>query len=346
MLNESELPESYDELVLLDDLTWGESNVRNVEPSDELQNSIDRHGFKYAVTAFLREDGMFELTDGWQRYQSAFNLSIKHIPINVYETKREAMKHARLSSLNREWTQYNTMYHYVEDYQTGREIGESHDDAMASTAERGDISKRTLERYITIFKLPLDVHQLIREPDNRIEERLKHLERYSKGKVNLLTTEDRLSSRAAYDLAENAELVTESRVKTIACAVFSLKEQYEKEVIRRATEETPRKNVEKIVREVLSESQKNDGRIRLNGSLNTRPEVEDMTRTYLTNTRIDIYTHLKKLLEDWAANENPLMTSDVESDNRTLDDVYNLITDGGNGEDDDEGNVGTTTTDD
>lgn len=170
-ITETRLPGSYDKLVSAERLRHGEHNVRKSVPSETLKRSIERDGIdKPLVTR--RPDGdsdILHITDGWQRYQAAFDLGWRKLPVNVYDEPLDALEAAERNSIVDEWTTYQTARHVQSLYQECRGDGIDNDELKSQIAERTSRTKRTVERYLNAFALPDVLHPLLKEQQNVID---------------------------------------------------------------------------------------------------------------------------------------------------------------------------------
>jgi hypothetical protein len=168
-MNDSRLPDSYDELVSTDRLRRGEHNVRNARPSDQLIQSIERSGIATAlVTRPTPHDGndLLYITDGWQRYQAAVELGWSQVPVNVYDDVIEALENAELQSIVDEWTTYQAATHVNQLYQELPTDGGQEDETVSLIADRTARSEQTVRRYLDAFKLPDTLRNLLKNRGN------------------------------------------------------------------------------------------------------------------------------------------------------------------------------------
>lgn len=106
-VDESLLPDNYDELVSIERLVHGQHNPRQVRPKDELQRSIETNGINRPLVVRPDEtQGVYHITDGWQRYQAATECGWEVLPVKVYETPLAALEATETESIVREWSTY------------------------------------------------------------------------------------------------------------------------------------------------------------------------------------------------------------------------------------------------
>jgi ParB/RepB/Spo0J family partition protein len=167
-ITDSRLPEAYDKMVSVELLRHGEHNVRRSVPSENLKRSIERDGIETPLVA-RRPDvdsEVLHITDGWQRYQAAFDLGWRKLPVNIYEDTIDALEAAERNSIVDEWTTYHAAQHVQSLYQESEKDADDDSELISHIAERTSRSTQTVRRYLNAFKIPEVLHPLLKEPHN------------------------------------------------------------------------------------------------------------------------------------------------------------------------------------
>lgn len=162
-------PQTFDELVFMDDLERDSLNVREEKPSPQLAKDIKENGFvNPLITRCV--NGNYLITDGFQRYQAGCRVGFTHFPVEVYTSKEKATSLAESHSRGKEWgdiEDYNQDRIRVEDVFIN-ERGLSKTKAIEKRAEEVSYSESTVERNVKLAKLPEDVGELLKEPSERM----------------------------------------------------------------------------------------------------------------------------------------------------------------------------------
>jgi len=234
-INESRLPDAYDELVSVDRLRHGEHNVRRVTPSDTLKRSIEADGIdKPLVTRRTRGDSdILHITDGWKRYQAAFDLGWRRVPVNIYDETLEALEAAERNSIVDEWTTYQIARHVQSLYQECQTKGLSESELISHIGERTRRSDPTVQRYLNAFELPAVLHPLLKEPQNVSDAEYRPL----KNEFPDVRQYNGISWQVAEELGSYCGDVDDDKIITVA--LHSMKYNSD--------------NAKKIVHEVLSD---------------------------------------------------------------------------------------------
>jgi ParB/RepB/Spo0J family partition protein len=168
--SDDDLPPVYDELVNIEQLDHGKYNPRCVAPKEELVDSIARDGIQQPLIVWYDETKeVYQVTDGWQRYQAATQLGWEKLPVVIHETALEALEAAESASIVREWS----TYHWARYCQsTAKEIAaSSYNERIKQVAARVSKSESTVDRYLAALALPEEVHVLLSEgPDGSEQE--------------------------------------------------------------------------------------------------------------------------------------------------------------------------------
>ncbi len=175
-LPESKLPSEYDALVGVESLVHGTHNPRQVTPSEELRESVAEAGIsKPLIVRLDASDGVYHITDGWQRYQAATACGWEQLPVKIYETALDALAATETASIVREWSTYEWAQ-YCESV-ASELAADSTQELAEMVAERTVKSPRTVRRYFDVLSLPEEVHPLLVDgPDGTSQQwtALKH----------------------------------------------------------------------------------------------------------------------------------------------------------------------------
>jgi ParB/RepB/Spo0J family partition protein len=167
-ISDSRLPDTYDELAPVERLRHGEHNVRRTTPSENLVRSIERDGIESPLIVRRPESGssVFHVTDGWQRYQAARELGWRTLPVRIYDDTIEALQAAERNSIVDEWTTFQAARHVQSLYQESNSDATDESELLAEIADRTSRSVQTVERYLKAFKLPTELHPLLKDRQN------------------------------------------------------------------------------------------------------------------------------------------------------------------------------------
>lgn len=158
--SEDALPATFDELVAVERLEYGALNPRQVQPREELRLSIRRDGMQRPLIVHPgTNDEVYEVVDGWQRYQAATALGWEKLPVEVYESSTAALEAAETASIVREWSTYTWARHcrsYAAELETDPE-----ESVVRAVTSRVAKSERTVRRYLRVLALPEVLHPLL-----------------------------------------------------------------------------------------------------------------------------------------------------------------------------------------
>lgn len=168
-MNDTKLPDSYDQLINIKKLEWGEHNPRRVSPSDELLRDIDRKGIRQPLVVRPKDGtGQYHITDGWQRYQAASELGWEKLPVNVYENLENALIEAESQSIGREWGTYEWAQH-CESVATTLDIYKEQD-VITEVTDRVSKTRSTVQKYLQAMRLPGEVIRTVVDDAGRGDE--------------------------------------------------------------------------------------------------------------------------------------------------------------------------------
>lgn len=165
-MNESRLPESYDELVRIDKLEHGEHNPRRVPPSEELRSDIESKGIRQPLVV-RPKDGTdkYYITDGWQRYQAAAGIGWETVPVNIYYNIEDALSEAESQSIGREWGTFEWARHCESVATTVNVYNER--DVVKEVTSRVNKSRPTVKKYLHAMRLPEEVLRTVVDDTGR-----------------------------------------------------------------------------------------------------------------------------------------------------------------------------------
>jgi len=216
MADEHRLPDSYDELIPMEQLRHGTHNVRNASPTEELKSSIKKRGINDALVVRPTDGEAYHITDGWQRYQAAVELGWTELPVNIYRETLEALKAAETQSIVREWTtaQWANHARSLCDELTDSDTIDS--DTIETVANEISKAKPTVRRYLNALNLPGVLHPLLKQRQNIREDEWQALQNYKSD----IRQYDGLSWKvAAVAGARCDEVSTERIITTVTEAV-------------------------------------------------------------------------------------------------------------------------------
>lgn len=171
---DNELPDSYDELISIEDARWdSKANVRKETPSPQLIKDISDKGFRLPLITRKNPNNNSEylITDGWQRTQTAKEVGFTHLPVLVCESLEEATDLAESYSRGKEWDKvadYNQDHNRIKDVFIDKQ-GLSEKKAIEKRTEESPYTEETIKQNYEIAQLPQTVKQLLKEPDERRE---------------------------------------------------------------------------------------------------------------------------------------------------------------------------------
>lgn len=244
-VDESLLPDNYDELVSIERLVHGQHNPRQVRPKDELQRSIETNGINRPLVVRPDEtQGVYHITDGWQRYQAATECGWEVLPVKVYETPLAALEATETESIVREWSTYEWAV-YCQSVADELE-GESVHELVGKVADRTVKSARMVRRYLDVLSLPNEVHPLLNDGPAGTEQQWMALKNHNPD----VRRYDGLSWMVAARLARRQSEVDRDRVVGIAAiaVTFDNRDDAEEFVERAADDpDVPLETVHKQV---------------------------------------------------------------------------------------------------
>jgi len=215
MASESRLPDSYDRLAPVEQLHHdSKHNVRRVSPSEQLKRSIEKDGIGDALVARPGAEDALLITDGWQRYQAAVELGWGDLPVNVYKDTLAALEAAERESIVREWTTYQAARHVESVVEQLTSAGRSTDRAVQKAAQRTARTKPTVRRYLKAFRLPQDLHPLLKDRQNITAAEWQTLENYKEN----IRQYDGLSWKVAAEAGQYREELEDDRLRRVTLA--------------------------------------------------------------------------------------------------------------------------------
>lgn len=246
------LPPGYDRLVPVEKLVHGENNPREAEPSEALRRSVATEGiaeplivWRVEETGDAGEGPVYQITDGWQRYQAAVEAGWGKLPVRVFEGPLAAMDQTATRSEVDEFSPYHwarLCRSIAEHLETG-----SKSEQVDQIAEMVNRTPQTVRKYLAVMSLPEILHPLVRDGPAGEDSDWAGLSNYNEA----IRRYDGLTWETAHYLARHAEELDHTRLLGVAAtAVRFERPEGAKEYIRRAVEqpevplETVRKEVE------------------------------------------------------------------------------------------------------
>jgi ParB/RepB/Spo0J family partition protein len=211
MADENRLPDSYDELIPIEQLRHGSHNVRHASPSEELKSSVEKRGINDAIVVRPADGDAYHITDGWQRYQAAVELGWTELPANIYRDTLQALKAAETQSIVREWTTFQWANHARSLCEELTTTETAVDNATVETvAEQISKSKPTVRRYLNALRLPELLHPLLKQRQNITEDEWKALQNYKPD----IRRYNGLSWKVAAEAGARCDQVSKERIIT------------------------------------------------------------------------------------------------------------------------------------
>jgi ParB/RepB/Spo0J family partition protein len=227
------LPAGFDRLVPIGQLVHGQHNPRKETPSPALQRSIANHGVERPLIVHQSDDGMYYITDGWQRYQAAVNADWEQLPVNICKTATEAIRKTERESLGKDYS----VYHWARlcwAYAT-----EVSDDSVRDVARKvaqqldNARSMQTVTRYLRVLSLPEEIHPLLTDGPDGTQQDWQALCTHNPD----IKRYDGLSWVVAEEITKHADTLDAQRAIGIAAnAVVFNDRKTAKQYIRRAAE--------------------------------------------------------------------------------------------------------------
>lgn len=247
------LPDGYDRLVPAEQLARGPHNPREEQPSEALQRSVASDGLVDPLIAWEDTDGqgdvVYQITDGWQRYQAAVQAGWEYIPIRVCEEPLGAMDRTATRS---EVDEFST-YHWARLCQSiasevgGTQAGDADRETIERTAEMVNRTPQTVRKYLAVVSLPEIVHPLLRDGPAGTESDWAALQNYN----TEIRRYDGLRWETAHHLARQAAGMSHTRLLGVAATVVTFDDPAAgREYIRLASEQadTPLETLQRQVR--------------------------------------------------------------------------------------------------
>jgi len=169
-IDRDDLPSTFDELIPVDKLVYGEYNPRRVQPKDALRKSIRRDGLNHPL--IVRPDtehDVYHITDGWQRYQAATDCGWEQLPANVYDTALEALEATETASIVREWSKYDWA-NYAQSLAAQFEA-DSRTALIEQVADQTIYRPQAVRGHLDVMSLPDVIHPLLKSgPDGSTQD--------------------------------------------------------------------------------------------------------------------------------------------------------------------------------
>jgi ParB/RepB/Spo0J family partition protein len=301
------LPDSYDRLIPVEELHHGQHNVRQVPPRQELKNSIERRGLKNALVVRPADDGGYHVTDGWQRYQAAFELGWTELPARVFEDTLAALQAAEDQSIVREWTTFQWAQHANSLYTQLSGPGSSHADTVAEVAARCSKSQATIRRYLHALNIPSELYPLLKKRENIAETEWLPLQNYRDN----IKQYDGVSWQVAAEAGKRAGEVSDERLKTTLTKAVEYGREAGRRFVKRALDQ-PDVALEMIDFRLFDGHGNAHQYFRVP---RTRVALEDEQKEALMNYCRDRRIHTTDLIEEQVQE----LAEQLDSDDRRLD---------------------------
>lgn len=247
------LPDGYDRLVPAGQLARGPNNPRQEQPSDALQRSVASDGLIAPLIVWedtdRQGDVVYQITDGWQRYQAAIKAGWEYLPIRVCDESLGAMNRTATRS---EVDKFST-YHWARLCQNiaselgGIQDGNVERETIEKTAQMVNRTPQTVRKYLAVLSLPEIIHVLLRDGPVGNESDWAALQNHNAG----IRRYNGLCWKTAHHLARQAEKLDHTRVLGVAATVVTFDDPAEaREYIALASEqpEVPLETLQKQVR--------------------------------------------------------------------------------------------------
>jgi len=112
-IDSAQLPAAYDELIPIEQLVHGKHNPRRVRPTDVLRESVAQEGLDRPLIVWWDADReVYQITDGWQRYQAATEAGWEQLPVKICESPLDALQATETASIVRQWSKYEWAQYY------------------------------------------------------------------------------------------------------------------------------------------------------------------------------------------------------------------------------------------
>jgi len=246
--NQEYLPDTYDALLPVEKLQYGDHNPRRVQPKETLKQSIAAFGINRPL--IVRPDSdedVYHITDGWQRYQAAIACGWERLPVRIYEDTLDALAATEMESIVREWSTYEWAQ-YCRSLAEELDIeGDSKREVARQVAAHTNRNTKTIRRYIDVLSLPEEVHILLTDGPDGSEQQWASLKNFNED----VRQYSDLQWRVADQIARNQSSLSETRVIEIAATAVEF------ETVEQATEfvtlavENPEMRIEQVRRQVL-----------------------------------------------------------------------------------------------
>ena len=159
------LPDEEYTLVHISKLVHGKHNPRRVRPKETLRQSVEGSGINHPLIVWLEpNDGVYHITDGWQRYQAAIDAGWELLPVKICDNILEALDQTKLESAGRrEWSRYDwaQFCQSMAEELNNEEDPKKNIDIIRRVAEAADLTVRTVKRYLNVLSLPQVIHPLL-----------------------------------------------------------------------------------------------------------------------------------------------------------------------------------------
>lgn len=217
------LPDEDFTLVHIDELVHGKHNPRRETPKRTLEQSIAGSGINNPLIAWYDSDReVYQITDGWQRYQAAIDAGWEVLPVKICDSCREALEETKLDSAGRrEWGVYEWARFCRSLAQEVKSEDDSRMDVLHHVAEEADRSVSAVRQYLNVLSLPEVVHPLLTVGPDGSAQQWAHLKNHNEDvrKYNGLTL--RVADRLA---AQQSAVSSEERVIAIAAYAIEFSE--------------------------------------------------------------------------------------------------------------------------
>ena len=291
----SHLPDSYDKLIPVWQLKLDPYNVREEQPEEDLVASIRKTGFLNPVIVRAGEGDKFLVTDGWQRVQAGIDAGRTEIPCKICGSALEALKEAKRSSIQRQWTKWEKIKHVRFFYTACQEEGMRRDEAVQETVKNNPASEATVLKYLRITSLPRVIQALLKSPKERDQDEWNELVKY---RYNIKVLRMPLGLGVADELAkELSNQFSAKKLTEIAIELLRFDQKKAIRVIRRIAarpKEDPLKIIETERLRGISPK-----RILHIGNLVVTSNLREEALKHCYNRRIHLRDLVKELLEEW-----------------------------------------------
>lgn len=169
------------ETIPIKSLYWDPMNVRQVEPLDDLVQSIKKTGQKSPIIVRPRNKKTYYVTNGWERVQAVARAGLKNVDCHIFTNTVDALIEVERDSIQRPWETYQKINH-IRNFYNILTNDQNLTDEKALQFIVKNTSTKTVNRaknFVEISKLPSLIFSLLKPKDHITEQEWNELEKYS-----------------------------------------------------------------------------------------------------------------------------------------------------------------------